>query len=150
MSQHFTDAHVVGFHLRRRGWNKLSLTQMQAGFKCAGDFMRRPAQDGRYGAPATIPKPGRRHGAECWAEWMYRGTLAPDTPCIQNSEVLHPLCHVRARSLLTHRRLDTSSPDGIAVDRVVRTDPVVSLTVFLTGQASCRAGRLVVCTRAAR
>jgi len=44
---HFAGAHVMGTHLRRRGWNKISVEQMDAAFRCVGDLRRRLPPDGR-------------------------------------------------------------------------------------------------------
>jgi hypothetical protein len=38
---HFAGAHVLGTHLRRRGWNKISVEQMDTAFRCVGDLRRR-------------------------------------------------------------------------------------------------------------
>ncbi|KAK3238956.1 hypothetical protein CYMTET_51081 [Cymbomonas tetramitiformis] len=36
--EHFAGAYVIGMHVRRRGWNKLGLTQLDLGLQCARDM----------------------------------------------------------------------------------------------------------------
>jgi hypothetical protein len=46
-AQHFGGAHVLGTHLRRRGWNKISVAQMDQAFQCIGQLRKRVPLDGK-------------------------------------------------------------------------------------------------------